>query len=126
MRFSVGNNTAGQPSWWLYANNNEMVAWAGETFSSTYNARRAAASFKVGAKTAYYEVYQDSGSRYRWRGVAFVGQGRLLWRVLLQPLRGRARGRERAGQRRIGRSRLNKSGWALCSPRGPSRTPHDQ
>lgn len=67
MRFSVDNSTAGQPSWWLYANNNEMVAWAGETFSSTYNARRAAASFKAGAKTAHYEVYQDSGNRYRWR-----------------------------------------------------------
>ncbi len=67
MRFYVGNNRAGQPSWWLYAANNEQVAWAGETFPSTANARRAAAAFKVGAATARYEVYLDAGNEYRWR-----------------------------------------------------------
>jgi uncharacterized protein YegP (UPF0339 family) len=44
-----------------------MVAWAGESFASTSNARRAAAAFKVGAKTARYEVYLDTGNNYRWR-----------------------------------------------------------
>ena len=53
MRFLVANDTAGQPSWWLYADNNKMVAWAGETFASTSNAHRAAVAFKAGA---YLEV----------------------------------------------------------------------
>lgn len=67
MRFSVGNNTSGQPSWWLYGGNGEMVAWAGETFASTSNAQRAAAAFKAGALTARFEIYQDAGGACRWR-----------------------------------------------------------
>ena len=67
MRFQVGNTRGGEPSWWLYAGNSKMVAWAGETFASTSNARRAAESFKAGAKTARYEVYEDAGSQWRWR-----------------------------------------------------------
>lgn len=67
MRFSVQNTRGGQPSWWLYANNGEMVAWAGETFASTYNARRAALAFKVNAYIARYEVYKDAGNHWRWR-----------------------------------------------------------
>lgn len=59
-RFVVANNQAGNPTWWLYAGNNEMVAWAGETFASTYNASRAASAFKAGARTARYEVYLDA------------------------------------------------------------------
>lgn len=66
-RFQVGNTQAGQPSWWLYAGNNEMVAWAGETFASAHNAQRAASAFKVGAKIARYDVYQDAGGSWRWR-----------------------------------------------------------
>lgn len=67
MYFYVGNNTAGKPSWWLYANNGEMVAWAGETFASDENARRAARSFKSGALIARFEIYLDAGSKWRWR-----------------------------------------------------------
>ena len=67
MYFSVGNNTAGDPSWWLYGNNNKMVAWAGETFDSQRNAHRAASDFKAGASSARYEVYQDAGGNWRWR-----------------------------------------------------------
>ncbi|NYD57047.1 uncharacterized protein YegP (UPF0339 family) [Nocardioides marinisabuli] len=66
-RFHVGDNTAGKPSWWLYASNNEMVAWAGESFDSRYNAQRAAAAFKAGTKTARYDIYQDAGDAWRWR-----------------------------------------------------------
>lgn len=44
-----------------------MVAWAGENFSSTYNASRAASAFKSGAATARYEVYEDNGGSWRWR-----------------------------------------------------------
>lgn len=67
MYFSVGNNKAGKPSWWLYGNNNEMVAWAGETFDSQSNAQRAASDFKAGASSARYEIYEDVGGSWRWR-----------------------------------------------------------
>jgi uncharacterized protein len=67
MYFSVGNNTAGEPAWWLYGNHNEMVAWAGETFDSQSNAHRAASDFKTGASSARYEIYQDAGGSWRWR-----------------------------------------------------------
>ena len=52
MRFYVGNNTSGDPSWWLFGANDELAAWAGETFASESNARRAALAFKAGAATA--------------------------------------------------------------------------
>jgi uncharacterized protein YegP (UPF0339 family) len=67
MRFRVANDKGGRPTWWLYGGNNELVAWAGETFASQSNAHRAAAAFKAGAKTARYEVYLDGAGRYRWR-----------------------------------------------------------
>jgi uncharacterized protein YegP (UPF0339 family) len=67
MRFEAGNNQAGRPSWWLYGDNNRMVAWAGETFDSHSHAKRAAEDFKAGAATARYEVYQDVGGSWRWR-----------------------------------------------------------
>jgi uncharacterized protein YegP (UPF0339 family) len=66
-RFAIGNNQAGQPSWWLYSANNEMVAWAGEAFASLSTAQRAAAAFKSGARSARYEVYADAAGQYRWR-----------------------------------------------------------
>lgn len=65
--FTITNTTAGQPTWALYAGNNEMVAWAGESFYSTSNAHRAAASFQAGASTARYDVYADQGGHWRWR-----------------------------------------------------------
>lgn len=67
MYFHIGNTTGGKPSWWLYSENHKQVAWAGETFDSTWNARRAAQAFKDGARTARYEIYLDTGERYRWR-----------------------------------------------------------
>lgn len=67
MRFRVANDMGGKPSWWLYANNNELVAWAGETFASHHNAHRAAAAFKSAANVARYEVYLDGSGHYRWR-----------------------------------------------------------
>lgn len=66
MRFVVANDTGGHPSWWLYSANNQMVAWAGESFASLSNARRAAEAFKSGARTARYEIY-PSGGEWRWR-----------------------------------------------------------
>jgi len=67
MYFKVGNTQAGEATWWLYGGNHELVAWAGETFASTYNAQRAAASFKAGASAARFEIYLDAGQAWRWR-----------------------------------------------------------
>jgi uncharacterized protein len=67
MYFVVANNQAGQPSWWLYGGNDKMLAWAGETFASTFGAARAASAFKAGASTARYEIYPDAGGSWRWR-----------------------------------------------------------
>ena len=68
MYFSAGETkSSGKYSWWLYGDNHEMVAWAGETFPSHYNAKRAAESFKAGASAARFEVYLDNGGEYRWR-----------------------------------------------------------
>jgi uncharacterized protein YegP (UPF0339 family) len=69
MYFVVADTKGGAPSWWLYGSNNEMVAWAGETFASTYNATRAATSFKTGAATAVYDIYSDAGGSWRWRAI---------------------------------------------------------
>lgn len=67
MEFKVENTKGGDPSWWLYGDNGEKAAWAGETFASRYNATRAAAAFKVGAQSARYETYLDAGGKWRWR-----------------------------------------------------------
>ncbi|MFJ4295612.1 hypothetical protein [Curtobacterium sp. NPDC089689] len=67
LRFSVGKNKGGQPSWWLYGANGEKVALAGETFASGANVRRSAVEFRDGAAIAKYEVYVDAGSAWRWR-----------------------------------------------------------
>lgn len=67
LRFAVDYDRGGRATWWLYATNNELVAWAGESFASLFNARRAASAFKAGARSARYEVYLDAGSRWRWR-----------------------------------------------------------
>ncbi len=67
MRFVTGSTASGAASWWLYGGNGEMVAWAGETFASAANAKRAAQAFKDGAATARYEVYLDAGGGWRWR-----------------------------------------------------------
>ncbi|KRF22910.1 DUF1508 domain-containing protein [Phycicoccus sp. Soil802] len=66
MKFVVGNDSGGHPSWWLYSSS-DMVAWAGESFGSTYNATRAAEAFKNGASSARYDVYEDMGGKWRWR-----------------------------------------------------------
>jgi uncharacterized protein YegP (UPF0339 family) len=66
-RFKVGYDSGGKASWWLYASNGEMVAWAGESFASLTNAQRAANAFRAGASTARYEVYQDHAQAWRWR-----------------------------------------------------------
>ena len=64
MRFYVGNNTSGDPSWWLFGANDELAAWAGETFASESNARRAALAFKAGAATASYDKVAAPGESF--------------------------------------------------------------
>lgn len=67
MYFSVGKTESGKDSWWLYGDNGEQAAWAGETFANASNARRACESFKAGVANAFFEVYSDGGGSYRWR-----------------------------------------------------------
>lgn len=65
-RVTTTKGDAEKHSWWLFGDNGEMVAWAGETFASEWNAKRAASAFKAGAATANYEVYSDAGGHWRW------------------------------------------------------------
>ena len=74
MYFTVQNDQGGHPRWWLYSSNGQMVAHSGESFDSTYNAKRAAENFKANAKLWNYEVYADTGGSYRWRAKANNGQ----------------------------------------------------
>lgn len=67
LRFVVGLDSGDNWSWWLYGENTQLLAWAGESFSSSSNARRAMTAFKVGASTARYEVYLDLANEWRWR-----------------------------------------------------------
>ncbi|WP_420365886.1 DUF1508 domain-containing protein [Curtobacterium sp. L3-7] len=67
LRFQIQPTQNAQWSWWLYAANNEMVAWAGETFVSSTHAQRAATDFRTGSLTARYEVYVDLAGKWRWR-----------------------------------------------------------
>lgn len=67
MKFVMTTTTAGTPTWKLVAANDEMVAWAGESFHDQSGALRAARAFKAGALSARYEVYLDDGGHYRWR-----------------------------------------------------------
>ena len=69
VRFRVENTAGGNPSWWLHSSNGQQVAWAGETFASLSNAKRAAKAFQAGAEAATFEVYEDKGGKYRWRAV---------------------------------------------------------
>lgn len=67
MRFRAGEVIAQQPSWWLYGESNEVVAWAGETYPSLTVAEHAADAFRSGATRAKFELYQDRSSQWRWR-----------------------------------------------------------
>lgn len=68
LEFKVLNTqNSGEPAWWLYSSNGQMVAWSGETFASSSNASRAAEAFKAGALAARYDVYADAGGKWRWR-----------------------------------------------------------
>ncbi|MCY7396465.1 MAG: hypothetical protein LH468_10005 [Nocardioides sp.] len=70
MRFRAGEVIAQQPSWWLYDETNEVVAWAGETYPSLRVAEDAADDFRSGATRAKFELFQDRSSQWRWRAYA--------------------------------------------------------
>jgi uncharacterized protein YegP (UPF0339 family) len=69
MRFAVEDDAGGHATWKLFGDNNKLVAWAGESFASRSNAERAALALKAGASTARYDIYEDSGSHWRWRAL---------------------------------------------------------
>lgn len=69
MYFRVENDAGGNPTWKLYSSNGQLVAWAGETFYTTYNATRAATAFRAGASAARFETYLDNAGHYRWRAI---------------------------------------------------------
>ena len=79
MEFVVDQGRGAHPTWRLYVGS-EMVAWAGETFTSMANASRAVQAFLDGADSARYEAYQRNGEQWRWRAwrsssaVAYSGQ----------------------------------------------------
>ena len=67
MSLIVGTHYLGQTSWWLNAENHRVVAWAGRTFDSTIEARRAADDFKKCSATAEFEIHDAAHGRWRWR-----------------------------------------------------------
>ena len=71
--YEVQNDRGGKPRWWLYASNGKMVAYSGESFDSTSNAKRAAENFKANATRWNYDVYADTGGNCRWRAKAGNG-----------------------------------------------------
>ena len=67
MEFKTGDVIADRPSWWLYDDRHELIAWAGEMFASLTDADAAAAHFAYGASRARFELYQDRTGAWRWR-----------------------------------------------------------
>jgi uncharacterized protein YegP (UPF0339 family) len=67
VRFTIDTTNDGRSSWWLYGDDNETVAWAGESFDTTSDAYRAAVAFKRSAAIARYDVYLDGTGTWRWR-----------------------------------------------------------
>lgn len=70
MRFKTGDVIADRPSWWLYDADNQVIAWAGDMFSSLDEAEDAAEAFRCGAARARFELFQDRASHWRWRVMA--------------------------------------------------------
>lgn len=56
MKFKVKKNSAGEWYWDLVAGNGQVVATAGESFSTKDNAKRAAENVKTNAGTAPVEI----------------------------------------------------------------------
>lgn len=74
MRFEVYADVGDKYRWRLLADNAQNVASSGESFASRSNAARAADGFKTNAASATFEVYEDAGSKWRWRAKSNNGQ----------------------------------------------------
>jgi hypothetical protein len=66
MSLIVDTHYQGQTSGWLNAENHRVVAWAGRTFGSPIEARRAADYFKTCSATAEFEIHDAAHGRWRW------------------------------------------------------------
>ena len=66
-RFDVYQDAGGSWRWRLFSGNNRKVATSGESFFSKANASRAAGAFKASAKVCAYDIYADTGGKFRWR-----------------------------------------------------------
>jgi uncharacterized protein YegP (UPF0339 family) len=67
MRLIVGTHYAGQVSWWFHGENRRVVAWAGRTFGSVRDAKRAAEDFKRSASITEFDIYEGTRASWRWR-----------------------------------------------------------
>lgn len=67
LSFSIMNTLAGRPAWWLHAPGGYLVAWSGAPFVDDAAAREAAGVFQDRAHAARFEVYVDTGGKFRWR-----------------------------------------------------------
>lgn len=69
MAFRVALSEGGQPSWWLYGPDDELLAWAGRYFVSLAFAQNEAAAFQLSALDAQYEIYPHPAGGWGWRAV---------------------------------------------------------
>ena len=80
MSLIVGTHYLGQTSWWLNAENHRVVAWAGRTFDSTIEARRAADDFKKCSATAEFEIFKKCSATAEFE-IHDAAHGRWRWRA---------------------------------------------
>jgi hypothetical protein len=67
--FRVALGQGGQPSWWLYGANDELLAWAGRNYVSLAFARYEAAAFQSAARRVEYQIYPHPDGGWGWRAV---------------------------------------------------------
>jgi hypothetical protein len=67
--FRVALSQNGAPSWWLYGDNEELLAWAGRCYVSLEFAHREASAFQLAALRARYEIYPHPAGGWGWRAV---------------------------------------------------------
>jgi uncharacterized protein YegP (UPF0339 family) len=76
LTFEIFKDDGGQFRWRLKAGNGEIIATAGQAFSTMRGARESVDRIQEGAGKGAYtaEVYQDNAQKHRWRLVAKNGQ----------------------------------------------------
>ena len=68
-RYSVENDNAGKPRWWL-DNGTRTEAYSGESFYDHAGAVRAARHFKANAAAWNYVTFQGADGRWYWHARA--------------------------------------------------------